>query len=126
MKNRLDAFELWCYRRMLKMKWMDTVSNTEILIRVKEEKTIIKHIHVRTTAVIGHILQHGELLQTTVKESINGTMYNADDMCKRLVADRKKWRARLLNQTNCNDRSEIVHYKKYIAANTLCSPVICN
>lgn len=29
----LEAFELWCYRRMLKISWADRVTNTEVLRR---------------------------------------------------------------------------------------------
>ena len=36
MKKRLDAFEMWCYRRMLKISWKEKVSDIEILKRVDE------------------------------------------------------------------------------------------
>ena len=34
MKKRVDAFEMWCYRRMLKISWKEKVSNIEVLLRV--------------------------------------------------------------------------------------------
>ena len=30
-KSRVEAFEMWCYRRMMKIKWIDRVSNEEVL-----------------------------------------------------------------------------------------------
>jgi len=30
-KERLEAFEMWIWRRMLKISWVDKVSNAEVL-----------------------------------------------------------------------------------------------
>ena len=30
-KARIEAFEMWCYRRMMRIKWIDRVSNEEVL-----------------------------------------------------------------------------------------------
>jgi len=30
-KERLEAFEMWIWRRMLKISWVDKVSNVEVL-----------------------------------------------------------------------------------------------
>ena len=34
-KNRLEAFEMWCLRKILKIPWTERVTNNEILDRVK-------------------------------------------------------------------------------------------
>lgn len=39
-QRRIEAFELQCYRRMLKVNWMDMVTNEEILERVGEKRTL--------------------------------------------------------------------------------------
>jgi len=31
MHNKVNAFQMWCYRRMLKISWTDKVKNAEIL-----------------------------------------------------------------------------------------------
>ena len=36
--KRINAFEQWCYRRMLKISWKDKVLNTEVLKRVGEKE----------------------------------------------------------------------------------------
>jgi hypothetical protein len=33
----LSAFETWCWRRMLKIKWTDRITNDEVFQRKKEE-----------------------------------------------------------------------------------------
>ena len=37
LKKKITSFELWCYRRILKIKWTDMVPNTEVLSRAKVE-----------------------------------------------------------------------------------------
>jgi hypothetical protein len=31
MSSKVNAFEMWCYRRMLKIKYTDRVTNVEVL-----------------------------------------------------------------------------------------------
>ena len=37
MQKKIDAFECWCYRRMLKISYVDKVSNQEVLERILTE-----------------------------------------------------------------------------------------
>jgi len=34
----INAFETWCWRRMLKIKWTDRVTKDEVFQRAKEER----------------------------------------------------------------------------------------
>jgi hypothetical protein len=38
----LNAFKTWCWRRMLKIKWTDRISNDEVFQRAKEERLLLK------------------------------------------------------------------------------------
>jgi len=40
-RKRLEAMEMWIWRRMEKISWMDKISNEEVLQRVSETKTIL-------------------------------------------------------------------------------------
>ena len=48
-KERLEAFEMWVWRRMLKLKisWVDKVSNAEVLQKVQENKSILNTVQHR-------------------------------------------------------------------------------
>ena len=35
-RKRLEAFEMWCYRRMMNIKWMNRITNEEVLGRIGE------------------------------------------------------------------------------------------
>jgi len=38
-RKRLEAMEMWIWRRMEKISWVDKVSNEEVLQRVNETRT---------------------------------------------------------------------------------------
>jgi uncharacterized protein YutD len=42
MRKKVDAFEMWCYRRMLKKSWTDKVTNKEVLRRMQTELHFLK------------------------------------------------------------------------------------
>ena len=60
--ERLEAFEMWIWRRMLKISWVDKVSNAEVLQKVQENKSILDTVQHRKYRWIGHILRHDSLL----------------------------------------------------------------
>jgi len=38
----INAFETWCWRRMLKIKWTDRITNDDVFQRAKEERLLLK------------------------------------------------------------------------------------
>jgi hypothetical protein len=38
MKVVVNAFETWCWRRMLKVNWIHRITNGEVFQRAKEER----------------------------------------------------------------------------------------
>jgi len=46
-QNRLESFEMWCWRRMGKISWTDQVRNEEVLLRVKEQRNTLHEIRKR-------------------------------------------------------------------------------
>jgi len=70
-KNIL-AFEVWCYRRILKISWIDRISNEEVFRRVGEERSFLKALKIRRAKLIGHSLRHNNLLGRIIEGSIEG------------------------------------------------------
>ena len=54
--KRLEAFEMWCWRRMLKINWMDRITNEEVLTLAQASRTMISVIRERQKKWIGHII----------------------------------------------------------------------
>ena len=55
MMDKIRAFEMWCYRRLLKIRWTDRVSNEEVLRRMNVTPILITIIAKRKAAFIGHV-----------------------------------------------------------------------
>jgi hypothetical protein len=68
----LQSFEMWCWRRMEKIRWTDHVRNEDVLLRVKEQRDILHEIRKRKANSIGHILRRNCLLQWVTEGKIQG------------------------------------------------------
>lgn len=53
--NRLEAFEMWLMRRMLKISWTEHVSNEEVLRRMGGERELLTSVKKQKTSYLGHI-----------------------------------------------------------------------
>ena len=63
---------MWCWRRMEKISWTDHVTNENVLLRVKEQRSILNEIRRRKVNWIGHILRRNCLLQRVIEGKIQG------------------------------------------------------
>jgi len=43
-QKQMQSFEMWCWRRMERISWTDRVRNGEVLLRVKEKRSILHEI----------------------------------------------------------------------------------
>ena len=59
MWKRLSAFELWTYRRMLRISWTEKITNEEVLKRVNIKKRLMTIIQTKKLKYFGHIVRHG-------------------------------------------------------------------
>jgi len=60
--KHLESFEMWCWRRMDKIRWTDQVGNEEVVLRVKEQRNILHEISKQRAKWIGHIFCRNCLL----------------------------------------------------------------
>src|SRR6266516_3010447 len=64
MRKKVNAFEMWCYRRMLKIIWRDRVTNEEVLDRMQMELHFMEDMikkyagHVLRGRVVYHIYRY--------------------------------------------------------------------
>ena len=68
-----ENFEMWCWRRMTKIRWMDRVKNGEVLHGVKEERNNLNIIKRKQASCIGHILRRNCSLKHVFERNIGGT-----------------------------------------------------
>ena len=67
-EKRLEAFEMWLWRAMEKVRWADKIRNDEVLTRIAEERRILKVIGNRKRNWLGHCLRRDCLLTTAMEE----------------------------------------------------------
>ncbi|KAI5753273.1 hypothetical protein M8J77_025408 [Diaphorina citri] len=60
--NKINAFEMWCYRRILNIPWVDKVTNKEVLRRMDKERELMNIIKTRKLQYFGHVMR-GEKYQ---------------------------------------------------------------
>ena len=63
----MNSFEIWCCRRMEKIKWSDKVTNEEVLEHIEENKTLLNNIALKKASCIGHILRSNCLLHDVIE-----------------------------------------------------------
>ena len=57
MSRKVDAFEMWCYRRMLKISYKDRVTNMEVLNRAETDLHFLKDMKKRKLMYGGHVMR---------------------------------------------------------------------
>jgi len=58
----VNAFETGCWRRMVKIKWTDRISNDEVFQRAKEERLLLKNFKNRRHSWIEHTVRHNKFV----------------------------------------------------------------
>ena len=72
--KKLEAFEMWVYRRILRISWTDRVTNTEVLRRMGKAKELIETIKSRKLEYLGHVARGAiySLLRLIMQGKIQG------------------------------------------------------
>ena len=66
--SRIDAFEMWVYRRVLKISWTEKITNEEVLRRMGTDREIVRQFKTRKLKYLGHLIRH----KTTQLQLIEG------------------------------------------------------
>jgi hypothetical protein len=53
----LGNLQIWCWRRMEKIKWSEEVANEEVLERLGEKRMLLNNILHRKASLVCHILR---------------------------------------------------------------------
>ena len=59
-RKQIEAFELWCYRRFLRISWTEKKTKDLILNKVDVRERLLATLNCRQMAFIGHILRGKE------------------------------------------------------------------
>ena len=106
-RKRVEALELWIWRRMEKISYTEHKTNEEVLARVEERRLILETILNRKKKWIGHVLRHDNLMKLVIEGRMEGKrgrgrkrfgmlddIKNGEEyvVMKRRAENREKWR----------------------------------
>ena len=57
MFKKMNAFEMWCYRRILKISWKDRITNVEVLQRMQTSLHFMSNMKKRKLEYAGHVMR---------------------------------------------------------------------
>ena len=64
--RRIDAFELWCWRRLLRVPWTARRSNQSILKEISPECSLVGLMLKLKLQYFGHVMQRADSLEKTL------------------------------------------------------------
>ena len=64
--QRIDAFELWCWRRLLRISWIARRSNRSVLKEINPYSSLERLMLKLKLRCFGHLMQRADLLEKTL------------------------------------------------------------
>ena len=71
-RRKIDAFELWCWRRILSVSWMERKTNISIIENIKPEWTLESRVTKAALSYFGHMVRAGGMEDDVMLGRMNG------------------------------------------------------
>ena len=112
MEKRLEAMEMWMWRRMMRVSWVERKSNEEVMRMAGVRRELMGAIRTRQMRFLGHVMRRGEYENVTltgfieggrargrqretfmsgIRRAMGGELSSASIL--QMTADRERWRS---------------------------------
>ena len=71
-RRKIDAFELWCWRRLMRVSWMERKTNISIIESIKPEWTLESRVTKAALSYFGHVVRAGGMEDDMMLGRMNG------------------------------------------------------
>ena len=70
---------MWCWRSLLKISWIERISNEEVLGRLGSDRELLVKIRARQMRFVGHIMKRGKIEDTSLTGKISVVEQEEED-----------------------------------------------
>ena len=95
--KRIEAFEMWIYRRVARISWKDKVKNTDVLERLGVKRELLQTLQTSKLTYFGHIARH-DCLPRTVLTGIHEGKRGRGRPRRTWTNDVKDWTGRTMSE----------------------------
>ncbi|XP_063613390.1 uncharacterized protein LOC134786664 [Penaeus indicus] len=65
-RKKIESFEIWCYRRVLRISWIEKKTNEEVLQRINIKRRLLNILDERKLTFIGHQMRKNNSFEKTL------------------------------------------------------------
>jgi len=97
-QRRIEAFEMWCYRRPLRVSWTQRKTNEWVLLELGEKRQLLKDIKTRKIRYYEHVMRKDSCLEKDIIQGhVNGRR-SPGRQRRRWVEDITEWTGLQINE----------------------------